>query len=247
MYELPQTALSLVIQRYHLLDVHDVVIDKVHHVAVRLVRVVYRDLRVVLVPAPVFLPGKVVPVETAVGLLREFRVKIHELPVVPLDPAHVTRLLDLARYLRVLYDVGHLVGDYLPAEPPVERYRVGIQQRKRAVVLTHAGEALYHKALHNAVTSVLRVCANAGHESNRVLHVVDVHFQWVNGELRHKVVAVKAAEHVRALEHRELRALYLVVLPAGLGKLLLRDLECVSQQCVVLVDIVNRQRSDCIV
>ena len=190
---------------------------------------------------------KVVPVETAVGLLREFRVKIHELPVVPLDPAHVTRLLDLARYLRVLYDVGHLVGDYLPAEPPVERYRVGIQQRKRAVVLTHAGEALYHKALHNAVTSVLRVCANAGHESNRVLHVVDVHFQRVNGELRHKIVAVKAAEHVRALEHRELRALYLVVLPAGLGKLLLRDLECVSQQCVVLVDIVNRQRSDCIV
>ena len=242
--ELPQTPLRLVGEVDHLLDVHDVVVYQVHHVAVGhiVVGIVHRHPGVVLVPAPVFLPGEIVAVKAAVGLLRELRVELHEFLVVPLHAADIARLLYPARYLRILDDVGHLVGDYLPAQPPVQRNGIGIQQRERAVVLTHARQALYHQALHNAVPGVLRIGADAGHESHRVFRTVNVHLQRIHRELRHQVVPVKAAQHVRPLQHRELRALYLVVLPAGFGKLLLRDLECVSQQRVVLVDILYRQR-----
>ena len=146
---------------------------------------------------------KVVPVETAVGLLREFRVKIHELPVVPLDPAHVTRLLDLARYLRVLYDVGHLVGDYLPPKAAVKWDRIGVQKRKGAVLFPHSCEALYHKPLHDAVTRVFGVGAYAGDKPHGILCAVDVHIQRIYRKLGNKVVLIKTAQHVCPLQHGE--------------------------------------------
>ena len=69
---LPQAFLGLAVEVDHLLDVHDVVFDEVDHVAAGLILdvVVDRNIGIVLVPAPVFLPGKVVPVETVVKTAR---------------------------------------------------------------------------------------------------------------------------------------------------------------------------------
>ena len=65
---LPQALLCLAVQVDHFLDVHDVVFDEVDHVAAGLILdvVVDRNIGIVLVPAPVFLPRQCIPEQAAV-------------------------------------------------------------------------------------------------------------------------------------------------------------------------------------
>ena len=65
---LPQAFLGLAVEVDHLLDVHDVIFDEVDHVAAGLILdvVVDRNIGIVLIPAPVFLPGQTVAEQTAV-------------------------------------------------------------------------------------------------------------------------------------------------------------------------------------
>ena len=72
---------------------HDIVLDQIDHIAGRrIVHVVVNgDERVVLVPAPVFLPGEAVSEQTAVGRAGEARVQIHEIAVFPIDAANIAR------------------------------------------------------------------------------------------------------------------------------------------------------------
>ena len=77
--------------------------------------------------------------------------------------------------------------------------------------------------------------------------VIDVHLQRVDRELGDKVFSVKAAQHVRALQHGELGLLDLVVLPSGGGELIFRDLKGIAQKGVVLVQIIGLQITICII
>ena len=71
--------------------------------------------------------------------------------------------------------------------------------------------------------------------------LVHVHLQRVHGNLRHKRLAVEAAEHVGALENGELGLLDLIAAPSIGGQLLLGNLKGVSQQGVILLDIAGAQ------
>ena len=84
----------------------------------------------------------------------------------------------------------------------------------------------------------------ARHEADRVDRVVDVHLQRVGRKLRDEHVLVEAAQHVRALQHGELRLLDLVVPPARFRQLLLRHLKGVAQKRVVLFQVIRRQVTD---
>ena len=66
---LPQAFLRLAVQVDHFLDVHDVVLDEIDHVAAGLILdvVVDGNVGVILVPAPVFLPRKTVAEQAPVG------------------------------------------------------------------------------------------------------------------------------------------------------------------------------------
>ena len=91
------------IQINHLLDAHDVVFDQIHHVAQRgIFRVVIDgDGGIILVPAPVLVPGQTVAEETAVRLLRELRVQVHEIGAFLRHAAHIAGRFDMLRQLHV--------------------------------------------------------------------------------------------------------------------------------------------------
>ena len=101
---LPQAFLGLTVEVDHLLDVHDVVFDEVDHVAAGLILdvVVDRNIGIVLVPAPVFLPGQTVAEKTAMGDGRKVGVQLMELGVIPADTPDIAGGLDLGGDLPVL-------------------------------------------------------------------------------------------------------------------------------------------------
>ena len=65
----PESFFCLAVQVNHFLDVHDVIFDEIHHETAGLIVgvVVDRHVGVVLVPAPVLLPGEGVAEQAAVG------------------------------------------------------------------------------------------------------------------------------------------------------------------------------------
>ena len=246
---LPQALLRLAVQVDHFLDVHDVVLDQVHHVAAGLVLYIIIDghIGVVLIPAPVFLPCQRVAEQTAVGDGCKVGVQLVELGVVPVHPPHIAGGRNFGGDLPVLDVVGDFVGDDLPTQVVVQRDGVGVMQGEALALLVHLGQALDHQPLHDAVAGVLRVGAHTGDEADVVHRVVDVHLQRVDRELGDKVLAVKAAQHVGALQHGELGLLDLVVLPAGGGQLLLGHLKGVPQQGVILIEIIGLKIAVCII
>ena len=246
---LPQAFLRLAVQIDHFLDVHDVVLDEVHHVAAGLVFYIIVDghVGVVLVPAPVLLPREGIAEQAPVGDGSKVGVQLVELGVVPGHAAHIAGRGDLGGDLPVLDVVGDLVGDDLPAQMMVQRDGVGVQQGKALALLVHLGQTLDHQPFHDAVAGVLRVGAHAGDKAHMVHGIVDVHLQRVDRELGDKAFAVKAAQHIGAFQHRELGLLDLVVLPAGGGQLFFGDLKGIPQQGVILIDIIGLKIADCII
>ena len=238
---LPQAFLRLAVQIDHFLDVHDVVLDEVDHVAAGLVLDVVIDghIGVVLVPAPVFLPREAVAEQAPMGDGRKVGVQLMELGVVPGDAADVAGRFDLGGDLPVLDVERDLVGDDLPPQMMVQRDGIRVEQREGFALLVHLGQALDHQLFHDALPGVLRVGADAGDKADMVHRIVDVHLQRVDRKLRDEVFAIEAAQHIGALQHRELGLLDLIVLPAGGGQFLFRDLKSIPQQRVVLVQILR--------
>ena len=156
-----------------------------------------------MIPAPVFLPGKVIAEKAAVGFLGKAGVERHKFGIVPFHTADIARLLVFAGDLGVLHHICHLVGDYLPPKAAVKWDRIGVQKRKGAVLFPHSCEALYHKPLHDAVTRVFGVGAYAGDKPHGILCAVDIHIQRIYRKLGNKVVLIKAAQHVCPLQHGE--------------------------------------------
>ena len=124
----------------------------------------------------------------------------------------------------------------------IKRDGVRIQKRKRAAAAAHICEALYHEPLHDASAGILGVCAYARYEPDWKDRAVYIHIERVYRKLRDEGLAVEAAEYVCTLKDGEFRLLYLIVAPSCLGKILLGDLKCVSQQGVVLVEVGFRRR-----
>ena len=245
----PEALLGLHAEVHHLLDVHDILLDQIHHIAHGAVRfvVVDGDQGVLLVPSPVLLPCDAVPEDASMGLQREAGMEVHELLVVPGYPPDVARcalLPPVGEDLRVLDLVGDLVGDYLPSELPVERDGVGEQQRQGPAVLADAGEAQVQEVLHDSAAGVLGIRGDAGDMADIVDGGVDVHPQRVHGDLGDQLVPVPAAQDVRPLEYRELGLHDLVVPPSGAHEVLLGDLEGVAQERVVLIQVIGGQATD---
>ena len=238
---LPQAFLRLAVQIDHFLDVHDVVLDEVDHVAARLILDVVIDghIGVVLIPAPVFLPREAVAEQAPMGDGRKVGVQLMELGVVPGDAADVAGRFDLGGDLPVLDVERDLVGDDLPPQMMVQRDGIRVEQREGFSLLVHLSQALDHQLFHDALPGVFRVSADTGDKADMVHRIVDVHLQRVDRKLRDEVFAIEAAQHIGALQHRELGLLDLIVLPAGGGQFLFRDLKSIPQQRVVLVQILR--------
>ncbi len=122
-----------------------------------------------------------------------------------------------------------------PPQMMVQRDGIRVEQREGFSLLVHLGQTLDHQLFHDALPGVLRVGADAGDKADMVHRIVDVHLQRVDRKLRDEVFAIEAAQHIGALQHRELGLLDLIVLPAGGGQFLFRDLKSIPQQRVVLV------------
>ena len=240
---LPQAFLGLAVEVDHLLDVHDVVFDEVDHVAAGLILdvVVDRNIGIVLVPAPVFLPGQTVAEQTAMGDGRKVGVQLMELGIIPADTPDIAGGFDLGGDLPVLDVERDLVGNDLPAQMMVQRNAVRVEQGEGFALLVHLGQALDHQVLHNALPGVLRIGADTGDKAHMVDRIVDVHFQRIDGKLGHQRVSIKAAQNIGTFQHRELGLLDFIVLPACGSQLFFRDLKGVAEQCVVLIQILRFQ------
>ena len=124
----PQTFLCLAVQIDHFLDVHDIVLDQIDHVTLRCGFAVVIDGNhcVILIPTPVFFPGKAVAEQAAVRHIGKACVQILEVGVLIVNAADVAGRSRLGRKLSRLHRVGNLVGDDLPAESAVQWNRVRI-------------------------------------------------------------------------------------------------------------------------
>ena len=100
---LPQPFARFHIEIDHLFYIHYVVLDEINHISARqvILAVIDGDGGVVLIPFPVFVPGEIVAEEAAVRLLRELRVQVHEIGVLPGDAPHIAGYLDIFRQLHV--------------------------------------------------------------------------------------------------------------------------------------------------
>ena len=107
----PKTKLRFTVQKNHFLYVHNVGAYQIYHIAIghALCGVVNGNVCVVLIPAPIFLPGKVVAEKTAVGSPCELCVKLFELFIVPVHPADIAGLFYFSRNLGVFDGIGHFV------------------------------------------------------------------------------------------------------------------------------------------
>lgn len=90
---LPEPLLGLSVEMDHLLDAHHVVFDEVDHVAQGFLRraVVHGRAGVVLVPAPVLVPGEAVAQQAAVGLAGKAVVEFGEVGAVVRPPRRTSR------------------------------------------------------------------------------------------------------------------------------------------------------------
>ena len=102
-------------------------------------------------------------------------------------------------------------------------------------------ETLLHQPFHQSVSRIFRIGAHAGDKPHGINGVIDVHFQRIDGDLRHQRVPVKAAQHIRTFQDREFGLLDLVAAPPAEGKILLRDLKGIAQKGVVLFKVVRFQ------
>ena len=102
-YVFPKSVVCFAGEIDHFLDVHDVGFDKVYHIPAGFVIliIIYRNVCVVLVPAPVFLPCERIAEKTAVSYRCECGVKVVKILVIPIYAAHVALHGRLARELAV--------------------------------------------------------------------------------------------------------------------------------------------------
>ena len=150
----------------------------------------------------------------------------------------------MARQLDVADAVRHFVRDDFPAPVAVQRDGIRIQQRQRLPVFAHFRQTALHEFRHQSHTGIFRIGRHARDESDGVHGGMDVHFQRIDRELRNEGLAVETAPDVGAFQNREFRLLDVVFFPSVILKVLFRDLEGVTQQGVVLVQIVGCQFPD---
>ena len=112
------------------------------------------------------------------------------------------------------------------------------------MLFAHVRQTLEHQLFHDAAPCKLRVGAYGCDKGDRIRCPVNVHFQRISCKLRYEIFTGEASHDIGALQYRELGLLDLIVLPAGLKKLLLRDLECIAKQRILLIQIVRCQIAD---
>ena len=128
MYIFPQSKLGFTVKIYHFLNVHNVRTYHINHISIRNIIpwVIYSNHSVVLIPAPVFFPRKIIAVQAAMGFLGEFGMKLVKFLIIPGHTPYIAGLVNSAGYLCILYGVCHFVWYNLPSEIAVERYWIRI-------------------------------------------------------------------------------------------------------------------------
>lgn len=91
--------------------------------------------------------------------------------------------------------------------------------------LAHMFKTLPHKPFHKAISGIFRIGAYTGHKSYRIDCAIDIHFQWVYGNLGYKRAMVEATQHIRTLQNREFGLLNFIITPTADSKVLLSYLE----------------------
>ena len=235
----PEPVPRLEVEVDHLLDVEDLVLDVVDEVAQGLVlfAVVDGGDHVVVVPAPVFVPGQLVAQHAAVALHGEVFVDVFEvfaLQVHALD--HAGHLLAAGK-LRIPQGERELVRDDLPAHLTVEGEGVGAEEGDELPLLAHVLEAFAHQAVGKAAPRVLRIGRHPRDAAHLQDLALDVDLHGVDHDLGGELVAVEPAQHISLREHGQLFALDFLFRPAGLDHLGRGDLEGVAQERVELLQI----------
>ena len=83
---------------------------------------------IIVVPAPVFLPGEIIPDQAAVTLQGEIRMYIVVILRVKTDAFHHSAYGAGLGKLSIPYREGELVGNNFPAHLPVEGNRIGVEK-----------------------------------------------------------------------------------------------------------------------
>ena len=107
----PQSILRFAGKIDHLLDVHHIVFDEINHISAGLLVcvIINRHNRIVLVPAPIFVPRQRVSKQAAMRHGCKLHMQIAEILIFPGYAAHIARRGRLHRNLTVLHGIGDFV------------------------------------------------------------------------------------------------------------------------------------------
>ena len=171
-------------------------------------------------------------------------MQFHEIGIVPGNAADIAGYVDVFRKLDIADAVGHLVRDDFPTPVAVERDRIGIEQGKRLPVFAHFRQSPLHQSRHESHAGIFRVSRDTGDESDGADDGMDVHVERIDRELGNKCVAVETAPDVGSFEYRKFGLLDAVFFPTVFLKGFFGDLKGVTEQCIVLIQIVRCQFTD---
>ena len=220
---------------------HDIVFDQIDHKSAWLVLgvIVNCHVRIVLIPAPVFLPRQCIPEQAAVCDGCKMRMQLMKIGIVPVHTPYIPGCFYFRRNLPILDIERNFIGYDLPAQMMIQRYGIWIQEGKRSSLLFHMFQTLIHQFFHNALPGIFRICTNTRNKSNGKYLPVYIHFQWIYGKLGNQGIPIKTSQHIRTLQYRELRLFDLFIFPSGCRQFILRYLKGIAQQRVVLIQILH--------
>ena len=228
----------------HVLDIEDFIFDPVDDIPVRLLILVIVDCRhdIVPVPEPVFVPGQLIPEDGSVGMLGKAGVGLLQFLAVRLHPAHAAGDLVVFRKLIVLDLIRNLVRNQFPALSPVIGDRIGVEIADILLFLPHVFQGLLQQLVHQAHIGVFRVGPHSRQAAHGIGLPKNLDAHRIDRHLGNQGVAVKPADHVRFLHGWKFRPDDLLLLPAHGTELLIRHLEYIAQQGVILFQILIAYR-----
>ena len=109
------------------------------------------------------------------------------------------------------------------------------------MVLLHVEKRLLHQARHQSVVHIFRIGRHAGHAAHAVHRSKKVDLHRVNADLRGELIPVKPAKRLCFLQYGLFAALHFLLVPSQRRQLIVRHLERIAKQRIILRGVVHRE------
>ena len=236
---IPESIIGFQVQIDHFLNMEDLVGNIVSNIAKRLMlpAVVNSNDHIIIVPSPVFFPGKGVTDHTAVPLKGKVGMYIMIIFRIQTDTFYHTGNRPCLGKLYILYIEGKLVRADFPAHFPVEGNGVGAEKGEWHLLFVHIIKHPAHEGVDQASSGIFRIGCHTGDTAHVHNVVMDIDLHMVDNDHGSQPVLIEPADDIGLLQDGTLGIFDLILCPAGFKQFLGCDLESVLQQGIELIQI----------